>query len=304
MTPTMTTGRRRRGLGGLGIAALALLTLAGAALAQSPAPVGSPAPVVARAGVSPAPSIAPEDGRRIIACPRPGRRERWQGRRPGAMGDRDGCGPANDGRCPVRHAAGRTSDRDARSDPSCRASSGYLRGSRPSRPSRAPRVTLVTPDGWSRSVDTTGIPIIRGGTQIGIPDLRVGDAVLVRQRRGDDGTWQVSRLRVMLTTLRGTVAGVTPDGFELETRRGDHVSVRVSAMTTWVLGCATDPDAPLEAGTRVVARGVGASDGALDATVVAAAGPARRRHARGERDTGPIASPAPSAAPSGVAPSA
>jgi hypothetical protein len=165
-------------------------------------------------------------------------------------------------------------------------------------------VTLVTPDGWSRTIDTTGIPIIRGGTQIRVSDLRVGDDVLVRQRRGGDGTWQVRRLRVLLTTLRGTVAAVTPDGFELETRRGDHVLVRVSGTTTWVLGCVTDPDAPLEVGTRVVARGVGAPDGSLDATFVAAAGPPRRRHARGERHTGPVANLVPSAAPSGVVPSA
>jgi hypothetical protein len=164
-------------------------------------------------------------------------------------------------------------------------------------------VTLVTPDGWSRTIETSGVPIVRSGTQIEVADLRVGDRVLVRQRRGADGTWQVSRLRALLTTVRGTVTGVTPGGFELQTRRGDHVSVRVSGTTTWVLGCAIDPDAPLEVGTRVVARGVGATDGSLDATVVAAARPPRRDPGRDRPHPGAVASPAPVASPSAVAPS-
>jgi hypothetical protein len=137
-------------------------------------------------------------------------------------------------------------------------------------------LTLVTPDGWSRTVDTTGIPITRGGEEITTADLRVGDRVRVGQRRSDDGTWQVTRLRVALTIARGTVAAVSGDGFEVTTPEDGTLTVRVSEATTWVLGCRVDPAAPLEVGARVVVRGVGAADGSLDATVVAV-GRARER---------------------------
>jgi hypothetical protein len=159
-------------------------------------------------------------------------------------------------------------------------------------------VALVTTDGWNRTVDTTGIPITRGGEQLSVGDLRVGDRVQVGQRRSDDGTWQVTRLRVALATVRGTVSASTDEGFELTTQDGGTVAVRVSETTAWMLGCRMDPTAPLEVGSRVVAQGVSAEDGSLDATVVAASGAARRPPWRAHRVPGAASTPAPAASPS------
>jgi hypothetical protein len=296
MTPTTTAGPRL-GLGILGIAALALVTIASGTMAQSPAPP-SPAARVA----SPQPRAAQERVRRIDAC----RRVRERGVRPFGQGE--------------RRDRVRLRQRDLRRWPGDRpARQRDLRrwpGDRPARQRqmavrRALRstarvasvsaiegttLTLVTPDGWSLTVDTAGIPIIRGGAAISVADLRVGERVRVRQRRADDGTWQVTRIRALLTTLRGTVASVTDDGFELTTRDRQRVSVRVSDATRWILGCRVDPADPLAVGARVWASGVSAADGSLDATTVVAAGPPLLR---GQELPEPVASPAPVASPSG-----
>ena len=57
-------------------------------------------------------------------------------------------------------------------------------------------------------------------------DLRVGDQLCVGNGAADDGSWQVTRIRVLLTTVRGTVASVTTDGFQLTTPDRGNVSVR------------------------------------------------------------------------------
>jgi hypothetical protein len=155
-------------------------------------------------------------------------------------------------------------------------------------------LTLLTADGWSRTVDAASIPVTRGGEAISVADLRIGDRVLVRQRRAADGTWLVTRLRVSLTTVRGTVAAMTDTGFELTTRDGRSVSVRVSDATDWLLGCRVDPEAPLVIGSPVTARGVSAADGSLDATLVATAG---RRALRGQVLPEPVPTPAPAISP-------
>ncbi|MET0771905.1 MAG: DUF5666 domain-containing protein [Candidatus Limnocylindrales bacterium] len=287
MTPTTTASWR--GLGILGVATLALVTLASGAMAQSPAPVASPATGIA----SPQPSAATEGGRRIDICRRVRERGAWRFGR----GERRG----------LRQRDLRRAFREPRRGTDDRAG-GQRRLVGPQGIRRVARiaavgviegttVTFVTPDGWSRTLDMAGIPVTRGGEDITVSDLRVGDQVRVAQRRADDGTWQVARIRVLLTTLRGTVASVTADGFAITTRDGGSVQVRVSDATTWVLGCRTDPDAPLEVGARVVARGVSAADGSLDATVVAAAGPPLRRHRRAQEPPGPVASPVPAASP-------
>lgn len=144
-----------------------------------------------------------------------------------------------------------------------------------------PSLTLMTADGWTRTVDTTGVPITRGDATIGVADVRVGDTVGVAQRRADDGTWQVSAIRVRLTVVRGTIAAVAADGFTLTTRAATSTTVRVSDATSW--GCRLAGGlATLEVGDSVVARGVAATDGSLDATAVTTAVSRARRHARWE----------------------
>lgn len=144
-------------------------------------------------------------------------------------------------------------------------------------------LTLVTSDGWTRTVDTTNVPIARDGTAITIADVRVGDTVRIVQRRADDGTWQVTRLQVLPTVARGTVTQVGTDGFVLSTRDGSEVTVRVSDATTWPTGCQpTTALDTLRVGDQVAVRGVSADDGSIDATMVATAGQPLRPRTRGE----------------------
>lgn len=317
MAPTTTTGPRPRILGILGVAALALVILASGALAQSPA--GSPTPAeasTAPALASPAPDVM-SGGRRIVVCPRVRRGDdRWQRRdrrtlraqvrerqRDLRRAIRDPRGAVRERRRAIRDPRRRSDERSMRQRriASARIPGSVVRAATVSAV-EGTGVTLVTADGWSRTVDTTAIPITRGGATISAADLRVDDRVRVAQRRAGDGSWQVTRLQVLLASVRGTVASVNGDGFEVTTPDGGSVSVRVSGTTRWVLGCAIDPATPLEAGARVVVRGVRAADGSLEATQVAATGPARQRPARRGRSVQPpAASPAPSASPAATA---
>lgn len=316
MTRTTTGSHTPRGLAIMGIAILALITIATGALAQSPAPGVSPAPVVgsppSTAG-SPQSSAAPEAGRRMVVCPHIGWGDGWRldgGQRRGRDRLR---GRLDWDRLRELFGLERMRGRDMRQGPDVRPRAGIPPRRRP--PIAAPRlsqaasrvatisaidgttVTLVTTDGWSRTVDTTGIPITRGGDAVSVGELRVGDRLQVGQRRSDDGTWQVTRLRVALATVRGTVSALTGNGFEVTTQDGETVAVRVSETTTWMLGCRRGLTAPLEVGSQVVAQGLIADDGSLDATVVAASRAARRPPWRAHRVPGPASTPAPVGSP-------
>jgi hypothetical protein len=318
MTPTLTAGPKRRGLGFLAIATVAVITLASGTVAQSPAPAASPATGV---GV-PQASAATQLGQRTDICPRVREqggwgfgRGAWRGRVPVRPGEWRGRVPVRQGerRDRVRLRQGERRDRVRLRQRDRREWRADRSGRR--RTIAVPRVlaaaarivtisaiegtmlTLMTPDGWSRTVDTAAIRIMRGGQTITVADLRVGQQVRVRQRRADDGTWQVTRIAALLTTVRGTVASVTEDGFVLTTRDGGSRLVRLSETTRWLLVCGSSADAALEVGTRVVARGSLAADGSLEATAVAAAGPHERRVLRDQELPGPVATPAPAASP-------
>jgi hypothetical protein len=310
MTPTTTGTPISRGLGILGIATLALVTLGTGAFAQSPATEASPVPAVA----SPQPSTTPETARRTVVCPPMGRGDWRSG--PGERRVRVRL-HAPQGWDRLRQRVG---DRGmGRGDQRGWSNPGWeRRGTMPRMQRRAivPRalgaasrvasvsaidgttVTLTTPDGWSRTMDTAGIPITRGEATIDASDLRVGDTVQVTQRRDTDGTWQVTGLRAVLATVLGTVSEVTDDGFQLTTRDGRTISVRVSETTTWVVGCRADPDARLETGSMVVARGVSSPDGSLEAELVSVSVATRRAPRSPHRLPAPVASPAPAVSPS------
>jgi hypothetical protein len=163
-------------------------------------------------------------------------------------------------------------------------------------------VTLATADGWTKTIDVTSVPITRGGSPVTVAELAVGMRMRVAERRGDDGSWQVTRLAVVLTNARGSVASVGDDGFQLTTDGSASITVRTSDDTTWLSGCQPGGDlASLQVGAVVVVRGVAAEDGSIDATAVSVA--AERPRMRRQRD-GRVPSPVPVASPAPSVPSA
>ncbi len=157
----------------------------------------------------------------------------------------------------------------------------------------APVISLVTDDGWTRDIDTTGVVITRGGQTITLDDVSVGDDVRVAQTRNADGSWTVTGIEVQLATVQGTVASVATDSFSITQADGTTVTVRVSDTTQWLTRRGTTTGlSSLTVGQGVVAAGVRAADGSIDATAVGVRGIAPMSPAQ---PTVPSASPTPGA---------
>lgn len=130
-------------------------------------------------------------------------------------------------------------------------------------------LTLQTQDGWSRTIDTTGVVLTSGETTIATTDISVGDKVRIAQTRNADGSYTVTGIQLLPAQVTGAVAAVSTDGFTLTDADGTTVSVRVSATTTWRIRGDTTPGlSDLTAGTSVVVTGDAQDDGSIDATSV------------------------------------
>ena len=159
-------------------------------------------------------------------------------------------------------------------------------------------VRLETEDGWTRTIaitdDTT---LSRGEEAIELADLEVGDQVALRQTRNDDGSFTVTRLRVLLPAIGGSVSAVTDDAITVTGRDGSTQTIHVDGDTTYEV--AGDDDATLddvEVGMRIVAVGEERADGSLDASAVHAGA----MKIRGDRwDGAKPGDPAPTASPNG-----
>jgi hypothetical protein len=130
---------------------------------------------------------------------------------------------------------------------------------------------LETSDGWSRTIDTTGVVLTDDGATITLADIAVGDKVSIAQTRNADGSYTVTGIAVLPATVSGTVATVGTDSFTVTLADGTTQTVDVSTATTWRVQGSTAPGiADLTAGRQVSAAGTLADDGSLDATTVVA----------------------------------
>lgn len=162
-------------------------------------------------------------------------------------------------------------------------------------------LSLSTVDGWTRTLDTTGLTITRDGTAITAADLAVGDTVRLAETRNTDGTVTVTGIEVVLPTVTGTVGTVATDSFTITQGDGTSVTVYVAATTTWIVPRSSAPGiGDLTAGAPVAARGTLRADGSMDATSVYTGGPFSGRG--GWKDAPvpvPAATPVPSTSPNG-----
>ena len=134
-------------------------------------------------------------------------------------------------------------------------------------------VTLKTADGWTRTITiTSSVQLTKGGQTIQLSDLRVGDQVVFRQTRNDDGTYTVTALAVVLPTIQGTASDVTASGFKVTTRDGSVWTGTVNGSTTYGYGKGTGSLSDVKAGEPVRVAGSITADNQMTATNVRVAG--------------------------------
>jgi hypothetical protein len=130
-------------------------------------------------------------------------------------------------------------------------------------------VTLETDDGWTRTIAVTdAVDLTKGGQDIALSDLKVGDQVRFRQTRNDDGTYTVTALAVVVPSVRGTVSDVSATGFKITTRDGSVWTIAVNGETVYQYGAGAGTLADVTNGTKAVVLGTSTGDNALTATTV------------------------------------
>ena len=130
------------------------------------------------------------------------------------------------------------------------------------------RLALETDNGWTRTIDATGATVIKDGATVALSTLTVGDRIVFRENRGDDGTFTITAIQLIQPAVAGTVASVSGSTVTVTTRDGSTSNVVLTGSTTFTLaGKAATKDAVV-VGARIVARGTPATDGTLTATSV------------------------------------
>ena len=163
-------------------------------------------------------------------------------------------------------------------------------------------VTLKTEDGWTRTIAVTdSTALTKAGQKITRADLKVGDSVRFRQNRGNDGTFTVTELAVVLPRVFGEVTAKTADTITVRRPDGTTMTIRVSGSTTYrVAGAANGGGlADVGVGMFLVAEGTQNADGSLAAGRIAAGERRNLKFPGRPKDRAPQASPSPSSGGSG-----
>jgi hypothetical protein len=130
------------------------------------------------------------------------------------------------------------------------------------------RLSLETDNGWTRTIDAAGATITKDGETVALSALAVGDRIVFRETRNDDGTYTITAIVVVQPSVAGTVASVSGSTVSVTERDGGTRKVLLTSSTTYELaGKAATKDAVV-AGARIVARGTLAADGTLTAASV------------------------------------
>lgn len=134
---------------------------------------------------------------------------------------------------------------------------------------RGSNVTLATDDGWTRTIAVTdSVEITKGGEAIELSGLAVGDQVRLRQIRGDDGSYTVEAIAVVVPSVRGTVSEVSASGFKVTTRDGSVWTIAVNGTTTYRFGPGAGTLVDVTNGTVARVQGASTGDNALTALTV------------------------------------
>ena len=130
------------------------------------------------------------------------------------------------------------------------------------------KLALETDNGWTRTIDTTGATVTKDGATAALSALRVGDRIVFRETRNDDGTFKITAIEVIQPAVAGSVASISGSTVTVTQRGGGTSKVVLTGSTTYqVAGQAATKDAVV-AGAQIVARGTLGTDGILTATSV------------------------------------
>ncbi|MEO8229278.1 MAG: DUF5666 domain-containing protein [Chloroflexota bacterium] len=130
-------------------------------------------------------------------------------------------------------------------------------------------IDLKTDDGWTRTITVTAdTKIAKGGAAATLADLKVGDRVVLRQKRNADGTYAIVALTVPIPVVAGTVTAVAAASLTLKTRDGSSRTIELTGKTTYKLGRADGKKSDLKVGSIVVVTGTKGSANAFTATAV------------------------------------
>ena len=118
------------------------------------------------------------------------------------------------------------------------------------------RVSLRTADGWERTITVTSAMTIRkGGADVTVSALEVGDEVRLRQQRDDAGVYTVTAIVVPTPVTGGTVTATDADSIDLKRRNGETQVVLVTSATTYTVGKTAGTKADVVVGARVAIEG-------------------------------------------------
>ena len=130
------------------------------------------------------------------------------------------------------------------------------------------KLSLETENGWTRTIDAADATVTEGGQTVELSTLDVGDQVVFRETRDDDGTYTVTAIAVVQPSVAGTVASVSGSTVTVTTRDGTSQKVTLTDATTYTLGRTDATEAAVVAGVRILARGSLGADGTLTAASV------------------------------------
>jgi hypothetical protein len=131
------------------------------------------------------------------------------------------------------------------------------------------QVALETANGWSRTVDATGVTITRGDEEIALSEIQPGDQVVLGEERNDDGTWSVTAIHVVLPHVGGIVTDVSADSITVEQPDGTIATIAVTDETTYTVPGTQDAGLrDIDVDDVALARGTLDADGTLVATDV------------------------------------
>ena len=130
------------------------------------------------------------------------------------------------------------------------------------------KLALETENGWTRTIDAAGATVTKDGATVALSTLKVGDQIVFRETRNDDGTYTTTAIVVVQPHVAGTVASVSGSTVTVTGRDGTTSKVVLTSSTTYELGGEAATKDAVVAGARIVARGTLATDGTLTASSV------------------------------------
>ncbi len=118
------------------------------------------------------------------------------------------------------------------------------------------RLSLATPDGWTRTIAVTSTTVItKGGQTIAVTALKVGDEVRLRQVRNADGSYTVTGITVPTAQLGGEVTAVAGTTITVKGKRDATRVITVNGSTVYKLGTGAASKSDVKVGSEVTAAG-------------------------------------------------